>query len=203
MKKLESSLKNMLLVLTGITVIAVGLLAVVNEMTKGPVAIAKAQALSEAIELVVPGFDNNPIEEADTLFSEAGKLEFIIYPASKGGETIGHAVQATSNGFGGPLTILVGFDKDGNINDYSLLEHAETPGLGAKADAWFKGGAKGDITGQNPGAAALTVSKDGGKIDAITASTITSRAFLNAVNSAYGALSQKYTDAKSGATPQK
>ena len=73
---------------------------------------------------------------------------------------------------------MVGFDKEGNIIDYSLLSHAETPGLGSKAADWFKKGGKGDITGMNPGAKALTVSKDGGQIDAITASTITSRAFL-------------------------
>ena len=73
------------------------------------------------------------------------------------------------------------------IIDYSLLSHVETPGLGSKAADWFKKGNKGDITGMNPGEASLTVSKDGGKVDAITASTITSRAFLNAVNVAYAA----------------
>ena len=76
---------------------------------------------------------------------------------------------------------------EGKIIDYSLLSHVETPGLGSKAADWFKKGNKGDITGMNPGEAALTVSKDGGKVDAITASTITSRAFLNAVNAAYAA----------------
>ena len=80
-----------------------------------------------------------------------------------------------------------GFDADGKIYDYSLLSHAETPGLGSKAADWFKEGNKGSIKGMNPGEAPLTVSKDGGQIDAITASTITSRAFLNAVNAAYAA----------------
>ena len=73
------------------------------------------------------------------------------------------------------LNVLVGFDKDGNIIDYSLLSHAETPGLGSKAADWFKKGGKGDITGMNPGQKALIVSKDGGQVDAITASTITTR----------------------------
>lgn len=81
-------------------------------------------------------------------------------------------------GFGGELKVLVGFDAEGKIIDYSLLSHVETPGLGSKAADWFKKGNKGDITGMNPGEAALTVSKDGGKVDAITASTITSRAFF-------------------------
>ena len=112
------------------------------------------------------------------------------------------AVESSANGFGGALNVLVGFDKDGNIIDYSLLSHAETPGLGSKAADWFKKGGKGDITGMNPGQKALTVSKDGGQVDAITASTITSRAFLQAVNNAYAAYSGQQVDGASGATQQ-
>ena len=84
----------------------------------------------------------------------------------------------------------------------SLLSHAETPGLGSKAADWFKKGAKGDITGMNPGQGALVVNKDGGQIDAITASTITTRAFLKAVNNAYAAYSGQNVDGASGATQQ-
>lgn len=198
MKKLESSLKNMVLVLTGITIVCVGLLAVMNELTKEPIAAANAKTLSDAVNAVVPGFDNNPIEEKKIQVVDG--VEFTIYPAMKAGEFIGAAVESTAMGFGGDLTILVGFNKDGQINDYSLLSHAETPGLGAKADTWFKSGNKGDITGKNPKEGALTVSKDGGQIDAITASTITSRAFLKAVNAAYAAFAGQSTDGNSGAS---
>ena len=100
------------------------------------------------------------------------------------------------------MNVLVGFDKEGNIIDYSLLSHAETPGLGSKAADWFKKGGKGDITGMNPGQKALVVNKDGGQIDAITASTITTRAFLKAVNNAYAAYSGQNVDGSSGATQQ-
>ena len=124
------------------------------------------------------------------------------YKATKGGEFIGAAVESSANGFGGALSVLVGFDKEGNIIDYSLLSHAETPGLGSKAADWFKKGAKGDITGMNPGQGALVVNKDGGQIDAITASTITTRAFLKAVNNAYAAYSGQNVDGASGATQQ-
>ena len=82
------------------------------------------------------------------------------------------------------------------------MSHAETPGLGSKAADWFKKGAKGDITGMNPGQGALVVNKDGGQIDAITASTITTRAFLKAVNNAYAAYSGQNVDGASGATQQ-
>ena len=200
MKKLESSLMNMALVLTGVTVIAGALLGYVNELTKGPIAEANAKALSDAIALVVPGFDNNPAEAPESI--DLNGATYKIYKATKGGEFIGAAVESSANGFGGALNVLVGFDKEGNIIDYSLLSHAETPGLGSKAADWFKKGQKGDITGKNPGKGALVVNKDGGDVDAITASTITTRAFLNAVNNAYAAYSGQNVDGMTGATEQ-
>ena len=189
----------MLLVLTGITAICVALLAYVNELTKEPIAQANAKTLSDAVKAVVPGFDNDPIAEKKVQTVDG--VEYAVYPASKGGEFIGAAVESKAMGFGGDLKVLVGFDAQGNIIDYSSLSHAETPGLGSKADAWFKKGEKGDITGKNPGETPLTVTKDNGQIDAITASTITSRAFLNAVNLAYAAYDgQNEADGVSGAT---
>lgn len=200
MKKLESSLKNMILSLTGFSIVAGGLLGWVNAATAEPIAQANAKALSDAIAVVIPGFDNNPAEEAETV--EVEGTTYKIYPATQGGKPIGAAVEASANGFGGTLTVLVGFDTEGNIIDYSLLSHAETPGLGSKASDWFKKGAKGDITGKDPGTQSLTVSKDGGEIDAITASTITSRAFLQAVNNAWSAYMNGQVDATSGASQQ-
>ncbi|MDR0892224.1 MAG: RnfABCDGE type electron transport complex subunit G [Mediterranea sp.] len=218
MKKLQSSLKNMLLVLTGVTVVSVALLAYVNELTKGPIADANAKALNEALKKVLPAFSNNPVAESDTIFGEKdGKktVDFIVYPAKEGDKTVGTAVESSAMGFGGELKVLVGFDADGKIYNYSLLAHTETPGLGSKADKWFgaydpsKGEvevtheqSKKSILGMNPGEKALTVSKDGGQIDAITASTITSRAFLRAVNAAYKAYKSdgKSVDAASGAS---
>ena len=200
MKKLESSLKNMVIVLTGIAVIAGALLGYVNELTKGPIAEANAKALREAIQLVVPGFDNNPAEAPESI--ELNGATYKIYKATKEGKFIGAAVESSANGFGGALNVLVGFDMDGNIIDYSLLSHAETPGLGSKAADWFKKGQKGDITGKNPGKKALTVKNDEGEVDAITASTITSRAFLSAVNAAYAAFKMQNVDNTSGAIQQ-
>lgn len=191
----------MALALTGFSVIAGGVLGWVNDVTAEPIAQANAKILSDAIAVVVPGFDNNPAESPEMVEMEG--VSYKIYKATKGGEFIGAAVEASSNAFGGALTVLVGFDPEGNIIDYSLLKHAETPGLGSKAADWFKKGAKGDITGMNPGEKPLTVSKDGGQVDAITASTITSRAFLLAVNNAYAAYKNQHVDGASGATAQK
>ncbi len=198
MKKLESSLKNMVIVLTSVTVIAGGLLGYVNELTQEPIAQANAKALSAAIETVVPGFDNNPAANPETIDLDGSSYK--IYKATKNGEFIGAAVESSANGFGGKISVLVGFDKEGNIIDYSLLSHAETPGLGSKAADWFKKGNKGDITGMNPGTKALIVTKDGGQVDAITASTITSRAFLTAVNNAYAAYNGQHVDGNTSAT---
>ena len=203
MKQLESSLKNMLLVLTGVTAISVALLAYVNELTKGPIAEANAKTLNEALKQVLPEFTNNPVGESDTIFSEKdGKkvVDFIVYPAKKGEEWVGSAVESKAMGFGGELKVLVGFDAEGKIYNYSLLAHAETPGLGSKAADWFKEGNKGSIKGMSPGEGELKVSKDGGQVDAITASTITSRAFLKAVNKAYEAYKTGEVNTVSGAT---
>ena len=128
MKKLQSSLKNMLLVLTGVTAVSVALLAYVNELTKGPIAEANAKTLNEALKKVLPEFTNNPVAESDTIFSEKdGKknVDFIVYPAKNGDNMVGTAVEAKSMGFGGELKVLVGFDAEGKIYNYSLLAHTK------------------------------------------------------------------------------
>ena len=134
----------MLLVLTGVTAISVALLAYVNELTKGPIAEANAKTLSDAISIVVPAFDNNPTAEATK--ETVNGVEYTIYPAKKDGQWVGAAVESSAMGFGGELKVLVGFDADGKIYDYSLLSHAETPGLGSKAADWFKEGNKGAVS---------------------------------------------------------
>ena len=184
----------MVLSLTGFTVVAGALLGWVNAVTTEPIAQANAKILSDAIGVVVPAFDNNPAEAPETV--EVDGQSYKVYKATKEGKFVGAAVESASMGFGGELKVLVGFDTEGNIVDYSLLSHAETPGLGSKSADWFKKGAKGDITGMNPGKKALVVSKDGGEVNAITASTITSRAFLKAVNNAYNAYRTQYADAQ-------
>ena len=191
-KKLKSTLPNMVIVLTSIAVIAGLALGYVNSVTEEPIRLIKQQQLSDGIKAVLAA-DELTVEVTDTL--ENGS---VIYRTDKG-----VAVQATDpNGFGGKLTILVGFDSEATIQGYRILETAETPGLGAKADQWFQEGQKGNIIGMSPAKNNMTVSKDGGEVDAITASTITSRAFLRAVNMAYEALGKAEVDGESGATIQ-
>ena len=205
MEKLKSSITNMALVLTGVAVITGGILAYVNNLTSGPIAQQKEKALADGIKAVMGGGELS-VAKTDTVRQndEKGKeMTYIIYQTQDSQKKdLGAAVESTTQGFGGDLKILVGFDPEGNILGYTLLEHAETPGLGAKADQWFQKGAKGDIIGKNP-REQLVVSKDGGQVDAITASTITSRAFLLAVNNAYKAYKATPVDGLSGATEQK
>jgi len=209
MKKLESSLLNMVLVLTGVAVIMGGILAAVNNVTADPIAQQEKQALMAGIQNVMGGQEVVASEKADTVISmtdDKGKTTnySIFNVKDSDGNAIGVAVQDTVNGFGGPLVILVGFDNAGVIKGYTLLKHAETPGLGAKADEWFKDSlkTKSCIVGRNA-TDSLFVSKDkdkqgnSGTVEAITASTITSRAFLLAVNKAYAA----YMQSKQEETP--
>ena len=195
---------NMVLVLTLVAVIMGGILAFVNHLTEGPINEQKEKALADGIKTVMVCNDlvvanTDEVKQND----EKGKeLTYVIYQVKDAkGQGLGAAVESTTMGFGGDLKVLVGFDPEGNILGYTLLEHAETPGLGAKADKWFQKGQKGDIIGKSP-AEPLTVSKDGGQVDAITASTITSRAFLKAVNNAYKAYKVTPVDGESGATEQ-
>ena len=195
----------MVLVLTCVAVIMGSILAFVNHLTEAPIAQQKEKALADGIKAVMVCEDLT-VSQRDTVKQTDAKgkeLSYTIYQVKDAqGKDLGAAVESNTNGFGGNLKVLVGFDPEGNILGYTLLEHAETPGLGAKADKWFQKGEKGDIIGKSP-AEPLTVSKDGGQIDAITASTITSRAFLLAVNNAYNAYKAKPVDGESGATQQK
>jgi electron transport complex protein RnfG len=193
----------MVLVLTLVAVIMGGVLAYVNHLTEGPISEQKEKALANGIKTVMVCDELTVADPVEVKQDVDGKeLVYIIYNVKDAqGKDLGAAVQSATMGFGGDLKVLVGFDPEGNILGYTLLEHAETPGLGAKADQWFQKGQKGDIIGKSP-AEPLTVSKDGGQVDAITASTITSRAFLKAVNQAYTAYKATPADAKSGATKQ-
>ena len=199
MAKLKSTLPNMLLSLTIICVAAGAILAGVNMYTSGPIAASKAAALEAAIKAVTPEFDNKPSEEAYLAVTVDGD-SLTIYPAKKGGEFVGAAVESnTKKGFSGEIRVIVGFDKEGKLLNYSVLQHAETPGLGAKMQEWFRTDKnKQSVIGRDLSGGELKVTKDGGDVDAITASTITSRAFLNAVNRAYSAYAG--TDGITGAT---
>lgn len=191
----------MLLSLTIICMLAGVILSGVNMYTSEPIALAKAAALEAAIKEVTPAFDNNPIQDAYKSVTSDGD-SLLIYPAVKDGKQVGVAVDSnTKNGFGGEIKVIVGFDTEGKLVNYSVLQHAETPGLGSKMQEWFRTEKnRQSVIGKSLTNGNLSITKDGGDVDAITASTITSRAFLNAINRAYNAYKGTATDSATGAT---
>lgn len=185
MAKKESAFANMIITLFVITLTASTTLGFVYELTKAPIATAKQDAKMKAINEVLPEFNNLPNEEVYKIATDNDTLYF--YPARKNRRLVGTAIETfTNKGFSGNIKLLVGILPDGSINDIVVLEHKETPGLGDKMSK-----SKSDFSlqfqGINPENFNLSVKNDGGDIDAITASTISSRAYCDAVKRAYNA----------------
>ena len=179
----QSTFGNMVVSLSVICLVCAAVLGVVYCITEKPIADAELAKVNNAIAAVVPAFDNNPSDDVQVLGDSKA------YTATSGGSLVGYAIQVKSSGFGGPLQMMVGFTPDGTIYNTSIISHSETPGLGAKiTDDNIQPRAQ--VKGKNPGVNNISVSKDGGEIDAITASTITSRAFLKGVNMAYDVFKQ-------------
>ena len=204
MEKMKSSLFNMVMVLVGFAIVIAVLLAWVNHITEAPIKAKAEKTLQDGIQEVMQTQDMK-VTKNDTVRQMADGKEtvFVVHEvANQAGKGIGAAVESTVMGFGGDLKVLVGFDDLGKILGYTILLTSETPGLGMKADKWFQKDGKGNVIGKSPATGDLAVSKDGGDVDAITASTITSRAFLKAINQAYAAYALKGVDADSGASKQ-
>lgn len=225
MGKKESSLLNMVLTLGIITIVAGTSLGYIYKLTEEPINESRQKKQQEAIQLVVPEFDNNPAEDMYEITTDEGET-LKVFPAKKDGEDVGVAIESVSpKGYGGDVSVMVGILPDGTINNYAVLEHTETPGLGSKMDEWFKpseeegdsgspffnwffgiksggDGSNSSIVGVDPAQTDLTVSDDGGDIDAITAATISSRAFLDAVRKAWSTYTEE-ADSYSSATTKK
>ncbi len=204
MKKLASTLSNMVLSLGAVTAVAGTLLGLMYAVTKEPIAQQEKDAQITAIRTVAPPFNNDPEKQSDTVVTPDG-TKCIIYPAILDGKLQGAAVKAsTMQGFSGEVVIMCGFDLDGTVRDYRVLKQAETPGLGAKMETWFRDPtAARSVIGKNPGSISFYVTKDKaqhGAIDGITAATISSRAFLGAMRDAYQ-MYKEYADKKSNQNP--
>jgi electron transport complex protein RnfG len=203
MEKLNSTLLNILLSLTVICLAAGVALSAANKYTADAIAASKATGLRNAIKNVTPEFDNNPADEQYKVAAVEGSDSLTVYPARMSGKFAGCAIECcTKKGFSGIIRIMAGFDAEGRLFNYSVLEHSETPGLGSKMEEWFRQDRnRQNIIGHSMAEKPLRVAKDGGDVDAITAATISSRAFLDAINLAWAAFSGS-TDAASGASSQ-
>ena len=175
----------MLVALLVIAAVSGGLLGLVYGVTKDAIAEVDQKKNEAAIQAVLP-LEGEITYKADTLSYdyEGSTLTLpcnLAYDAD--GNFQGAAVKTNEGGFGGKIDMMVGFLADGTIKGTSVLSHAETPGLGANMTGKFKD----QFIDKNPADFKLIVSKDGGDVDAITAATITSRAFSKAVDKAYKA----------------
>jgi electron transport complex protein RnfG len=179
---MESSLKNMVLVLFTITLLSSAAVGGVYTITKEPIAQAKVAAVNNALKQVLPEYETTTSQTI-----EVNDMAVEAYTATVADKAVSYAIKSSSkNGFGGAISLMVGFDTEGNIININVLEQKETPGLGTKmAD---EGNAlQASLVGKNAGKVNLTVKKDGGDIDALTAATISSRAYAEAVAIAYEA----------------
>ncbi len=179
---------NMLITLLVVTLVSSTSLGFIYEVTKAPIAAAEAARKVEAVNKVVSGYDNNPVNDMYKVASpyEGDSLE--CYPAKKDGKLVGMAIRTlTKKGYGGTIWLMVGFNAGGKINDIEVLQQKETPGLGQKMTTpEFKD----QFKGIDPSTFKIKVKKDGGDVDAITAATISSRAFCDAVNTAVDAFNK-------------
>lgn len=195
MAKLESNFKNIFLCLLLISSILSGLLGTVYFVTREPIGNTQEKIKEEAIRRVVSDFDTMETmrvavaaEVVHNIFKKEQAADSLtVYKVSNKGEWVGAAVEAFSDkGFGGRITLIVGFLPDGAIQKIEVLDHTETPGLGDKMEVGKSQFAE-QFFGKNPKNFTLRVEKDkdGGNVDAITAATISSRAYCDAVQTAY------------------
>ena len=179
---MESSLKNMVLVLFTITLLSSAAVGGVYMLTEKPIAQAKVAAVNNALKQVLPEYEATTSQDI-----EVNALPIKVHTATVADKAVGYAVESNSkNGFGGEVRLMVGFDTEGTILNINVLEQKETPGLGTKmAD---EGNVLlASLKDKNAAQINLTVKKDGGDIDALTAATISSRAYAEAVAVAYEA----------------
>ncbi len=179
----KSNLTTMVVCLTVVSLVCSALLGGMYALTAEPIAKANAETLKASIGAVLP--EGGTLSEAKPIEVGGQTSEYYDSTAADG-TPVAYAVKSTTVGFGGPLVLMVGITADGVVYNTSVLSHNETPGLGAKCgtDEKFTN----QFKGFDPVSKTLTVKKDGGDVDAITASTITSRAYALAVENAVKAV---------------
>lgn len=204
---MKSTLVNMTAVLFGITLVASAGVGAVNMITAEPIAQAEQAAKIAALEGVLPAFDQTA---SDVLTID--DMPITVYTATGAAGVVGYAVETMSKqGFGGPVSLMVGFTPAGEVINVNVLKQTETPGLGTKmADEGnsLLGSIQGQVLSEKKLVnGRLAVTKDGGDVDALTAATISSRAYVDAINRAWMAFNNvtsgvPVTDTVSGASQQ-
>ena len=178
----KESMGMLVVVLFLITFITALLLGFVNQVTAPQIEKNNEATRATAMAELIPDAEPVQAEPAEVPSPDKDTPAIQnIYERQKDGETVGYCMEVLPSGFGGTLTVVVGINTDGTVAGAKVTSHAETPGLGAKAQAdptWIP-----QFAGK-PADGSLAVTKDGGDIVPITGATITSRAVTKAVNTA-------------------
>ena len=166
---------QLILSLTLISAVCAAVLAIVNNATKERIANLATLKANNAARAVLPANVKAIVPREDP--ADASLTAFVGYTDDAKTQIAGYAVPGlTAKGYGGNIRLMVGLNPDRTVISYQVLAAGETPGLGSNLTtpafiARFKG---------QP-AANVAVTKDGGKIEALTSATITSRAVCDAV----------------------
>ena len=175
-----SSLKNMVLCLSLVCLVCSAVVGGAYALTKDPIDEAARAKTTASIARVLPEFSAEPVQGSITVDG----VPYTYYKV----DGAGCAIISPTSGFGGTLTLMVGIADGGTIHNTAVLSHSETPGLGAKCTT--DEGFIAQFRGLDPAVKNVSVRKDGGDLDAITASTITSRAYALAVANAVAVYKQ-------------
>ncbi len=180
---MESSLKNMVISLFGITLICSASVAMIQGVTAEPIRKAQAAATANALAVVLPKFDKTSEQEFTI-----DKQKIVVYSATEGETLVGYAVKSsTKEGYGGYISMMVGISPENEVLGVSILSHNETPGLGSEMCEPDNSLIK-SVQGKSLATLNLKVKKDGGDIDALSGATISSRAYGDAIERAYEAV---------------
>lgn len=181
----NNSIWRLVVVLTCISLLAALALTGVYALTKGPIEKGQREKKENALKAVLPEYQGTV---RDTIIVDADNEEIPVHLAiGQNGELCGAGIETyTKKAFSGRFDLMVGFDADGSIVNTEVIKASETPGLGDKINKDKEGnGWAQQFNHQNPADFKLVVKKDGGDVDAITAATISSRAYCDAVQRAY------------------
>ena len=157
-----------------ITAVVAAVLAGVNSITAPAIEALTIQKTQAAIEQVLPGGAETEVSG----YADATGLVSKVYQGANG-----YAFEVTPGGFDNTITMMVGVGNDGTVLGISIISHTEAAGLGAVAAAGTPAGEafRNEFVGAT---GSVSVSKDGGDVEAITGATITSRAVCVGVNAA-------------------
>jgi electron transport complex protein RnfG len=181
----NNSIWRLVIVLTCISLLAALALTGVYALTKGPIEKGQREKKENALKAVLPEYQGTV---RDTIIVDADNEEIPVHLAiGQNGELCGAGIETyTKKAFAGRFDLMVGFDAEGSIVNTEVIKASETPGLGDKINKDKEGnGWAQQFNHQNPADFKLVVKKDGGDVDAITAATISSRAYCDAVQRAY------------------